>query len=395
MSYYVLKQPERVRTARRVAAALIVLTAVVSLATGYVLSRPIVVVVDGARVEIEADTTVSDIRARGVLKAPAGDLLSVRGSVAATEGGAPPRVLRNGRPATNWQRLYRGDVLVSRAGEDRTESIETTDVPIPYRTVVQGTGAVMKVRVPGEEGTRRVTRGSVSQTELSSEVLVPPRDEVLVRRSPKPGSKLVAITFDDGPWPKWTEEVLRVLREEDVPATFFVLGRQVKRYPSMTKRIAAEGHMVASHSMTHKRFSQLKPAQIRRETLTSRALLRDTTRVSSPWIRPPYGAMDTQAWRELRRLRARVVMWDVDPKDWKRPGSRRIATRVVRAVKPGSIVLLHDGGGDRQQTVWALQRIIPALRRKGYEFVTVEELVKADGVAKEGAATALASYRPE
>lgn len=354
-----------------------------------------IVTVDGAEIEVGAETTVKSLRDGDVFKAAAGDLIGIRGGIVRPSGGARVRVLRNGAPAEDWQRLYRGDVLVSRAGENRVESIEVTEVPIPFGTTVKGKGPVADVTREGVAGVRRVTRGAVSLVEIASEVVSEPRDELLVRRSPKPGAKLVALTFDDGPWPEWTEAVLDVLAERDVRATFFVLGRQVKRHPGLTERIAEDGHLLGSHSLSHKRYSELKASQIRRETTGSWQAIRDASGVSTEWIRPPYGSMDAKAWRELRRLKAQVVMWDVDPKDWQRPGSAKIASRVVRHVKPGSIVLLHDGGGNRKQTLRALPRIIKRLRAKGYMFVTVEELVEADGVSKAPTAAALASYQPK
>lgn len=393
MSYYVVERPSRTRVARRVVLASIVAAVVIATATGFVLTRPLVVMVDGTRTVIRADTTVSDLRAQDAFKASPGDLISVRGDVARAGGGAPARVLRNGAATSDWQRLYRGDVLVSRAGGDRRESIEVTNVPIPFDTRVEGTGPVVDAVRDGEPGVRRVTRGSVSLIEMNGVDLVPPQDEILVRRSPKPGSKLVALTFDDGPWPESTAAILDVLGDNDVRATFFVLGQQVERFPGITYRIAEEGHLLGSHSLSHRRFSELKPAQVRREAVGGRSVIRGASGVDTPWIRPPYGAMNAAAYHELHRLDARVVMWDVDPRDWKRPGVPKIVGRVVNKVKPGSIVLLHDGGGNRSETITALPRIIRRLKAKGYVFVTVEELVEAGQVSKGSAAAALASHR--
>lgn len=376
MSYYVVERPSRARIARRVVLAVVAVTALAVTATAFVLARPVVVLVDGVRTEIRADATVADLREHRAFKAPAGKLTSVSGGVIVADGGSPARILRNGTVTSNWQRLYRGDVLVSRAGGDRRESIEVTDVPIPFETIIEGTGPVIEPSRDGVPGVRRVTRGSVSKIVVAATILSPPRDEILVRRSPKPGSKLVALTFDDGPWPESTAAVLDVLNANEVRATFFVLGKQVERYPAITNRIAEEGHLLGSHSVTHRRFSTLRPAQVRREFSRGRSLIEDASGVSTPWIRPPYGAMNAAAYHELQQLDARVVMWDVDPQDWKRPGVKKIVGRVVKKTKPGSIVLLHDGGGDRSQTIEALPHIIQRLKEKGYFFVTVEDLVE-------------------
>ncbi len=386
MPYHVIERPSRTRMARRwiVAGVLVLLGA--TAAASIAVARPLTVTVDGLPYEVAGGTTVAMLRGVVAFNAPAGDLRDIRGSVIDTGGGSPARVLRNGRAAAEWQRLYPGDVLISRRGQNRIESIEITDVPVPYETIVEGSGTLADVRRAGRNGLRRVVRGAVSGIEIGDTHLADPQHELIVRRSPHPRSKLVALTFDDGPWPTWTEAVLEVLAEHEVPATFFVLGRQAERHPALVKRIADGGHLLGSHSVSHKRFNTVKPARVHKETVQSRRLIADAVGVDSPWIRPPYGAMNAGAWGAVREAGGRVVLWDVDPEDWRKPGTKKIADRVVRATKPGSIVLLHDGGGDRTQTVKALPKIIKRLRGKGYTFVTVEELVEANGVKKGKAA---------
>lgn len=393
MAYYIVEPPRSARIAWR--AVLVVLAAILFAAAGvsYAVSRPLSVTVDGLEVEIPAGSTVGDLSRRELFKAPPGDLLSVSGSVVTTAGGESPAILRNGSVADTLERVYRGDVFVSRPGADVRESVVVTEVPIPFVTRVDGTGPVVELKQEGQPGLRRVSRGEVSGVEVSSTVLVPPREEVLQRVSPKPGSKLVALTFDDGPWPDSTMKIVETLDRYDVKATFFMLGRQVKKYPATVRRIEAGGHLLASHSYSHKYFSKVSAAKVRSEIAKGRNIIKKTTGVYTPWIRPPYGAMNAQAWREARKMKARVVMWDVDPQDWKKPGAKKIADRVVKNVKPGSVVLLHDGGGDRTQTIKALPSIIARLKAKGYVFVTIEELVDADGVSKGSTAKKLASNR--
>lgn len=392
MPYQRIESPEHANPSPRglLVPGVVLLVALVW-ATGFVAARPMRVVVDGKALLVPAGGTVGSLRERGLFVAPPGDLKDVTGAVVLPGGGAPCQVFRNGLPARESQAVYPGDVLTSRRGQDATEPIEVVDVSVPFDVRVSGRGPVVLTVRDGTPGVRRVTRGAVSGIEVASVLVREPVDQVVVRRSPRPGSKLVALTFDDGPSPAWTGRVLRVLEKEGVRGTFFVVGRQARRHAAIVERASAAGHLVGSHGLTHARFSRLSAARVRSEVLGSWRLLRDAAGVTSRWVRPPYGAMNDAAWREIHRLGAQVVLWDVDPRDWERPGPRTIAKRVVARVRPGSIVLLHDGGGDRSQTVRALPIIIKELRERGYEFVTVEELVEADGVAKAPAAAALAA----
>jgi peptidoglycan/xylan/chitin deacetylase (PgdA/CDA1 family) len=332
------------------------------------------VTIDGAGLRVSAGATVADSVAKLPLKAPSGDLLAIDGTVVRPGGGEPPRVLRNGSPAAPSQKLYDGDVLISRPGADVREAVETTDLPIPYVTAYQGKGSLLEERMPGVPGVRRVLRGTVSGVEISSTVVSMPREAVVQRYHPRKGAKIVALTFDDGPWPGSTTAILDVLKKEQVPATFFVVGARVKRQPTVARRVVAEGHQMANHTLGHRSLNSAKPKEIKRQVRSGRATIRKYTGVDTRWLRPPYGAMSASAWKFARKEKTHVVLWDVDSRDWTKPGAKKIASSVVKHTKPGAIVLMHDGGGSRAQTVKALPTIIKRLKAKGYTFVSVEEL---------------------
>jgi peptidoglycan/xylan/chitin deacetylase (PgdA/CDA1 family) len=162
-----------------------------------------------------------------------------------------------------------------------------------------------------------------------------------------------------------------------------VLGVRVKMRPDLARRVTAEGHQIASHSWGHRDFAKSKPAEIKRQIRKSRAVIKAETGVDSRWIRAPYGSMNARAWKTVGKERMKVVGWNVDSGDWAKPGVKKIANGVVKRTRPGSIVLMHDGGGNRAQTVKALPLIIKQLRKKGYTFVTVEELYAVRAVAKD------------
>lgn len=192
------------------------------------------------------------------------------------------------------------------------------------------------------------------------------------------GAKLVALTFDDGPWPASTESILSVLDHEDVPATFFMLGLQAKRYPRIARLVSSAGHQVGNHTYSHSQLSALSGADAWKDIQWGQKTILKATGHPAIWFRPPYGDVDARSLNVARQLSQRVVMWTVDSKDWERPGTDVISGNVLRAVKPGAIVLMHDGGGNRTQTVQALPGIIRELKRRGYVFVTIDELVSVN-----------------
>ncbi|MDQ2622803.1 MAG: polysaccharide deacetylase family protein [Actinomycetota bacterium] len=192
-------------------------------------------------------------------------------------------------------------------------------------------------------------------------------DGQVLRHGPR-GRKRVAFTFDDGPGP-YTDAVLSELRKRKVKATFFMLGQQVDAYPSTAREILSAGHELANHSTAH--------AMLPGESDVARAsrTIRKRTGFDPCLFRPPYGAMSSFLRKSVKRLRMKSILWDVDTSDWRQPGSGSISRSITRNTRPGSIVLMHDAGGPRGQTVEALAGAIHTLRKRGYEFVTVTELL--------------------
>jgi peptidoglycan/xylan/chitin deacetylase (PgdA/CDA1 family) len=188
----------------------------------------------------------------------------------------------------------------------------------------------------------------------------------VVNRGPR-GKRRVALTFDDGP-SSYTPRILRILRRKKVAATFFMLGDQVAADPAGARRVLAAGHEIGNHSSDHALlpgYSNLKRAnrQIRRATGFKPCL-----------FRPPYGALSSSVKQSARELGMKSIIWDIDTSDWSTPGSGAIRSRISNA-GPGSIVLMHDGGGPRSQTVDALPGAIHDLRSRGFSFVTVSRLL--------------------
>lgn len=180
--------------------------------------------------------------------------------------------------------------------------------------------------------------------------------------------RVVAITVDDGPDPRYTPAVLAVLRKHGIRATFFLVGQNGAAHPALLRAIADEGHHLANHSWSHPDLRHLPEAQVRAELQRTSELLEKATGRATTWFRAPGGDWAPVTMRVCSALGLRPMGWSVDPADWARPGTAKITSRVLGAVRPGSVVLNHDGGGDRSQTVAALRAYLPVLIDRGYSF---------------------------
>ena len=192
-------------------------------------------------------------------------------------------------------------------------------------------------------------------------------------RSGPAGRRRVALTFDDGPT-SYTSRILDLLEGERVPATFFVVGRKVAGREDLLLRMLRDGHMIANHSYTHVDLSKASAAALRQIDDTQDAI-KAATGFTPCLLRPPYGRTSRKLLGALARRHLTGTLWSVNPRDFLRPGTAAISQRVLDGVRPGSIILAHDGGGDRSQTVAALPSIIATLKARGYTFVTVTELL--------------------
>ncbi|MFG2733543.1 polysaccharide deacetylase family protein [Streptomyces carpaticus] len=201
----------------------------------------------------------------------------------------------------------------------------------------------------------------------------PPRQPVPVRSEAAltldlPGKK-IALTLDDGPHPTYTPQVLKLLRKHKVPGTFFVIGENAHSHPDLVRAIADEGHLVANHSWSHPQLDTLSTKRVRRELGDTSDLIQDILGAPPGLARAPYGAWDKDALTVCAELGMEPLGWSVDTNDWARPGTSKITASVLDGAHSGAIVLTHDGGGDRSQTVTALGQVLPKLLDRGYELV--------------------------
>ncbi|WP_456275201.1 polysaccharide deacetylase family protein [Bacillus sp. AK128] len=213
---------------------------------------------------------------------------------------------------------------------------------------------------------------------VSNIVLQQRYPETIVLRGPQNVNK-VALTFDDGPDPRFTPEVLEVLKEYNVKATFFLMGSRAKAYPELVQRIIDEGHIIGNHTYWHPNLvKEGEIATLEREVSQTEDALAEQIGYRTKLFRAPYGFLYNELVEELKQLNYTVVGWSVDSLDWQEAPPEQISYNVISNVHPGAIILMHDGAewdGDRTNTIKSLRQIIPALKKQGLDFETVPNLL--------------------
>jgi peptidoglycan/xylan/chitin deacetylase (PgdA/CDA1 family) len=187
----------------------------------------------------------------------------------------------------------------------------------------------------------------------------------------------IALTFDDGPGP-YTPGVLNVLERQHVPATFFVIGEELRYFSSSTVREIHDGFVIGDHTETHPMMAQLSKHDQHEELFEQAARIELLGGRRPRLFRPPYGSFDTTTFHLLHQMRMLMVLWSVDTDDYERPGVAAIVRNALEGAKPGAIILMHDAGGDRSETIEALPTIIRELRKRGFHLVTVPQLLLDD-----------------
>ena len=175
--------------------------------------------------------------------------------------------------------------------------------------------------------------------------------------------RVLYLTFDDGPDPKWTPSVLDVLAANGAHATFFMIGQSAAAHPDLVARVRAEGHAVGNHTWSHPSLTAMSVDSGRDQ------VSRTSNTLGGPsCARPPYGSTNAAVTSMFASLGQRMVMWDIDTRDWSRPGTQAIVNAVNSGAKEGAIILMHDGGNDRSQTLEAVRQLVPALQAAGWRL---------------------------
>jgi peptidoglycan/xylan/chitin deacetylase (PgdA/CDA1 family) len=315
---------------------------------------------NGTSHQVDPGVTLGQALATFHAKPKAGRLLDVEGGVL-KRNAYPGTVLLNGSATSQLSTpLIAGDRIRTVAGQDRTEptyQVKTTLSGEQPRNPQYYLGSAPGVQV--------TTYGKVSG-KIASVVFDPTGKGHI--------PKAVALTFDDGPNPTYTPKILAILHRFHIKATFFLIGYEAQKYPSLVKKEQAAGMTIGDHSWSHPispALAALPPIQIQAQIQKASDYLGSLG--ATPYLfRPPGGSYDQTVVQDALRLGMRTIIWTVDPKDWT-PGikAKTIVKRVLSNVHAGSIVLMHDGGGDRSATVRALPEIIKGIRKMGLKLVTI------------------------
>lgn len=311
-------------------------------------------------VRIRPGRTVADALAKAHAKPVGGQVLSAKTKAVLGANDDPGAIRLHGRVTTR-------DAVLRRAGTiDVVDGKDSVELTHSEQRVLPPTGlprALQHVHTPGKAGTQRVTVGDQSGEVVDAKVLTP---AVPAHRAT---GKVIALTFDDGPDPATTPRILEILKAHHVVATFCEVGTQVAAHPELTKRIVREGHQLCNHTVHHVEGLEQKPADvIEAEVGGGKQAILDASGVSAPFYRPPGGSLAPVIYAAAAKHHESVLYWSIDPRDWKRRPADELAIDVVSHLEPGSIILLHDGGGNRDNTVAALPGIIAFARALGYTF---------------------------
>lgn len=365
--------------------ALVIVLAVAGAAGWYLMLRDVTFTVNGKEESARIGTSISDVlKAHDYFGVKAGRLMSVGGNVISEDGGNRATVKRDGADVAAkdlaMTKLEGGEKLTVENGADATEPSKEEAVEAAPGIQMQKGGAIQYVSQWGKAGRKLVVKGERSGEVVDKEIIEQPQDMVVASRNPRPaGGKYIALTFDDGP-SSFTPQILQVLKDKGVKATFFNLGNESKKQPDLTKQVVANGNELASHTNTHQNLPNLDRDALRGEITSAFDVLKGNAGLDSlQMMRAPYGAFTQVEWARAGDLIGTNVIWNIDTLDWKRPGADAIKNAVLSSARNGSIVLMHDGGGNRSQDVEALPGIIDGLHQAGYTLVTVSELMKLDG----------------
>lgn len=329
--------------------------------------------------------TISGLLDAGTVSVTAGNYVAVDGSIMREGEGTRCTAVVNDVETTDLStRLNEGDVVQISNGTDIMESYTDSEPEVLTHSVeLQGVGAVHLYMGNGQDGEKVVRTGNESGITLDVVTKEAVNETVQCYNVDTHGDKVIALTFDDGPWDTSTEEILNVLAEYNVKATFFTVGTRIAGREAILQRAASEGHEISTHTYDHaggtgQGVSLILMSSDERKAEVEQGLEAIRSAIAaepSTIFRAPGGNFDNSVATDLDGLITAEIGWNVDTTDWKRPGADTIASRILMA-DSGEIVLMHDGGGNREQTVAALRQALPKLIEEGYTFMTVQELIE-------------------
>ncbi len=348
-------------------------------------NRTVAVTVNGSREKIRVNSSLGKLYDQALIRTTPGNFVSVGGNVIEEQAGYTYTVAVDGselsQADSGTYRIHGGEQITFSDGGDRMEEYDVTYRETQPKLVFEGNyGSVSFVKQWGQVGKQEVRTGRDSGETADGDWVEELKDCIVATKNiaPEGDQKLVAITFDDGPAATYTEEYLRILEEHGAKATFFNLSENETVYPEIAQKVAASGNQLCSHTYQHQQLSSLSQEDLLFEINSAHDTILNTTGVDTTIIRPPYGDFTHDCWLLSQGCISASVIWNQDSLDWSLPGVEVIVEDALSGVQPGSIILMHDGGGDRSQDLEALPQIIERLQADGYTLVTISELMASD-----------------
>ncbi|MGI6045702.1 MAG: polysaccharide deacetylase family protein [Eggerthellaceae bacterium] len=384
-------QARKKRRKRIIIAAVLVLIAALVGAGFFAWSEawPISITVNGQPVELQGPHTLDHaVEASGVQVRP-GNFVDVTGETIEEGHGYQYTATINGDMIsdTSNQKVSAGDKIELTDGASIEEPYTSEETTIAWKEKEIGNGPIHAITQEGKEGKSAIKTGQVSGKKSDKVVVEQVQDKIYNRYYPNVGSdKVVALTFDDGPWTGGqTAQILDTLKENDAKATFFVIGDQIVdgEAKDLIKRESDEGHQVCTHSWDHASGSGqgvsldlMSKDERRSEIQKGRDAIGSVLGGnSSSVIRAPGGNFKQKTWKDVEDLMSAEIGWNIDTRDWNPSSTVSSITEQIESADPGDIILMHDGGGDRSKTIAALKKALPYLKEKGYRFITMDELI--------------------
>ena len=317
--------------------------------------------VNGVAVNIpKGSATIADALAGAGLQLHTGVMRAVVSGDVLPVGAIRPRVWRDGRRAHASNQIETGDRLRLVNGVDYVEPTDESMHPLASGGFPDVETTVWQPGAPGQ--VRRIVGRVSGQT---ADAVIAPAQPAL----PVPGS-VVLFSFDDGPDARWTPQVLDILKSRGARAVFCVVGVQIDQFPALVKRIHDEGHVLCDHTAHHDTAMPTRPLDyVAAEIRHTYNQIRDITGQPPRFYRAPGGSLSPFIIEEAHRLGMRVLGWSVDSADYRKPGAATIQNRILFNLRAGGVALMHDGGGDRSQTVMQLAGLIDRVRAAGYAIV--------------------------
>lgn len=371
-----------------IAVAVVVVLAIVGIFAfnNWMGSKPVEVTLNGDQVTISgAERSVGGLLDNNVVSVTPGNYVAVDGSTIRQGEGTRCTAKVNGNDTDDMgMHLNGGDKIEISNGTDITEPYTDSEPQtLPHKTELKGVGAVHLYSSNAQDGEQVTRTGKESGITATVTTKEPIDNIVQYYNVNSNGDKVIALTFDDGPWDKQTDEILDILEQNDAKATFFTVGQCISGHEKELQRAASMGCEIGTHTWDHAEGSGEGVSLIKMSTDERKqevqkgleAIKNATGQEASTIFRCPGGNFDTSVATDLEGIVTAEIGWNVDTTDWKKPGADVIAQR-IQSAGPGNIILMHDGGGDRSQTIEGLRQALPKLKEQGYSFITVQELLE-------------------